>query len=131
MNKRLRALMARRVDALELASAITDSLGDDDDMSDEQRTSVDAHLETVKALDQDIEREEALAAAALVAPAIDSPHIVGGELQAVNDPKRGFSHFGDFACASVRASNTHGARVVDERVLSGAAPTTCGPEAIG
>lgn len=135
MNKRLRALHARRETALSAAHAITDSLADDDDLTDEQRVEVDAHLASSRQIGEDIKREEELEAAAEAGSALEipraNPHINGGEPQIVNDPKRGWGHFGQFAQALIRAANPGGNRVIDERLTIGAAPTSYGNESVG
>lgn len=119
-NTRIRALMARRESALKAAQAITDSLEDDDDLTDEQRAEVDAQLEAVRMLNADIEREEELAASALKNPKAETPRIEGGEPRIVEDPKRGFENVGEFATQVFRAAQP-GHRSLDERLLIGAA----------
>ena len=132
MNKRLRALLERREAALQSAHSITDSLPDDDDLSDDQRTEFDSLMATVEVLDGDIKRSEVLEKQQLDAIAASQlPVITGGEPVVLQDPQRGFDNFGQFAQSIVRASNTQGARVVDERLTIGAAPTSYGNEAVG
>ena len=132
MNKRLRALFARREAELSAARAITDGLEDDSDLTDEQRADVDAHIAKSRQIGEDIKREEALEAEALTAPTVDPAltRISGGDPQLLQDPKRGFDHFGEYAVALLRAGNP-GHRVIDERLVIGAAPTTYGNEAVG
>lgn len=119
MNNRLRALFARKDAELKAAREITSGLADDQDLTDEQRAKVDAHIATVERLNKDIDREKALEASAIVIPG--EGRILGGDPQILKDPKRGFEHFGQFAMALVHAAQPGGNRVVDERLLIGAA----------
>ena len=122
MNKRLRALRARRETALSAAQSITDGLDDDADLTDEQRTEVDANITKARQIGEDIEREEALEAEARNA-VVDDPTetvITGGDPQVLEDPRRGFRHFGEFSAALIRAASP-GHRVIDDRLVIGAA----------
>lgn len=123
MNKRLRALHARREKALSAARAITDGLDDETDLTDEQRAEVDASLATARQVGEDINREEAIEAAAHELPvsgAESAPLITGGEPRVLDDPKRGWNSFGEFSIALIRAGNP-GHRTIDDRLVVGAA----------
>lgn len=121
MNTRLKSLLARKDAAVASARAAVDALGADEDFTDEQRAEQDALLAQISALNGDIERERALEAEILSAPAVSrSPRIEGGVPQIMNDPRRGFANFGEFAGSIMQASRP-GHRVIDERLTIGAA----------
>lgn len=139
MNARLRSLLGKKDALVKACAAITDAPegdgeGDDRELSAEQRETFDASMAKIKTLNEDIERERELAAAALVAPGIDlddGPSITGGEPLILKDPKHGFAHFGEFLGA-VRRSGKNFAQPADERLaIVAAAPTTYGSEGVG
>lgn len=135
MSPRLRALIKRRDKALADARELTDVLADDEDMTEADQERCDALLAEVDSLNASIAREEKLAAQILSAPVIEDepePAVTGGTPRVLDDPKRGFSHFGEFATALIGASMP-GNRMVDDRLRIGAAApgTNFANEAVG
>ena len=131
MKTRLQSLLARRVEALNKAKALTATLTEGQDLTAEQRTEQDKLLADIKALNGDIEREKSLEQEVLTLPA--DADISGGAPAVLKDPKRGFKHFGDYAGALVKAGMPGSARVIDQRLVIGAdAPgTSFGNESVG
>ena len=127
MNGRLRALHARKDKTLAEANVLIEGLADDETLDEEQEATFDAHMATVEKLNKQIKREEALDAEVLSLPSPEKPaastSVTGGEPQILEDPKRGFAHFGEYATAVKRAADP-GFKRVDERlsVIMAAAP---------
>lgn len=133
MNKTIRALMARRLQATQAARAILDvaAAAGDRDLTAEEQTAYDAHMADISSLSAKIEREQTLAMAE-VSAGVEIPD--GAAIRVTDnrevDPRRGFASFGDFAASVRRAAG--GVRATDERLMIGAAaPATFGNEAGG
>jgi HK97 family phage major capsid protein len=134
MNPQLRALLERKQKAIAAAKAINDKASAEKrDLTDEERTSFDAHMADVAKIDADIVRQKALIEAERSAPALpaasfgDAPRVEANILQ---DPRRGFASYGQFARAVMAAGRPGGE--LDERLaIVAAAPTTYGNEVTG
>jgi HK97 family phage major capsid protein len=138
MNKQLRALLARKESAAAQAQVLLDVAAEAArDLSAEEQTQFDAAMADVNAVNAQIARVNALIEAQRAAPVAAQPlelpdgsRIGAVEPNLLQDPQRGFQHFGAFA-AAVRASTQPGA-AVDERLrLSAAALSTYGNEGTG
>lgn len=123
MSNRLQSLMANKKAKLERAQAISDAAAEEDrDLTDEEASEQDTILAELKTINASIQREEAVRREVLEAPAAEprQPRVEGGEPQSLNDPKRGFKNFGEFAAQIWRAGQP-GTRAYDERLTIGAA----------
>lgn len=145
MSKKLRELQARKHQHLEaknaaikLAQAVADkAAADARDMTEAEQAEFAKHRDLAKAsatqaeqvqAQIDLEQDRIATEAQLGQPA--AGRISGGEDQRVNDPKRGFASFGEFA-RNVRQASFQGNRP-DERLLIGAAaPSTFGGDGVG
>ena len=91
------------------------------------RGELDAHLAEINTLNSDIERQRQLdaAEASMAGVVVSGPAgVVVGDPAVVQDPRRGYSHFGEFA-ADVRAATRKANPIVSERLaLCAAAPST-------
>ena len=139
MNKHLRALLARKEKAVAASQAILTAVAPDTDMTAEQQTAFDAHVEDVKQLNAQIERVNALIDAERAAPVVQA--VSGIELpeaavigavhdRAMDDPARGFAHFGEY----LRAVQTAVVRpnAADQRLrFLGAAASSYANESVG
>lgn len=124
MNKRLRALLARRQQAVAQMSAISTAAADAENgmLTEGQRTEFDALQAEIAALDGDIQREQALIAATRDGAAVEIPNgRVSVTDNRMSDPTLGFSSFGEFAMAVRRAGRLNA--VADERLVFDAAAT--------
>jgi HK97 family phage major capsid protein len=149
----LRALQERKGAEITAMRALQDkATGENRVLTDEEQKTFDGHAAKAKDLNAAIEREQLLmaeeagmkpvagAAAAAGGSVVNLPataRIIGTDHNADKDPKRGFSHLGEYA-RSVRhaalVGRTGGA--IDERLnalggMQAAAPTTFGSEASG
>lgn len=135
MNKNLRALLQRKAQAVEAAREITKlAESESRELSADEQSAVDAHIASAEALNASIEREtrlieaeRATAGVALELP--DGARIGAVEPQLLNDPRRGFAHFGQFL-ASVRGAVLQPS-AVDERLSLSAAASTYANESVG
>jgi HK97 family phage major capsid protein len=143
MNKRIRALQAKKAEKIQAMRALADACAERE-MTAEETAQYAALQGEVAALNGSIERETALAVeeatvSAVAGFASDANAVdvrptsrVSVEDNRANDPTRGFATFGDFARSVMAASQPGRAGRVDERLLIGAAaPTTFGNEAGG
>ena len=133
MKKQLRVLLERKAEKVKSARAMLDASDTSGSVfTTEQQTQYDAIIADVDKLNASIERERLLEAQELDMSSIqlsDSPVITGGAPMLLQDPKRGFSHFGDFAKAVANATANH---QIDNRLRIGAAaPSTYGGEDVG
>ena len=134
MNKQIRALQQRKA---KLVAQMRDMLtaaqaSDAGNLTAEQETEFAQLREQVEAINAQIEREE-LVAMNEVASGVEIPEGARISVQEnrLNDPRRGWQTFGEFASA-VRAGSGRGAGRLDERLAIGAAtPSTFGNEAGG
>ncbi|MGH6959460.1 MAG: phage major capsid protein, partial [Dongiaceae bacterium] len=134
MSKQLRALLERKNKAVAAAKALNDEAATEKrDLTDEERTQVDAHLAGIATLNGDIERQRALdsaeASMAGVDVASDSRVTVDGP-NVLKDPKWGFSSFGEY-CREVKAAGQPGGSPSERLALVAAAPSTYGSEGSG
>ena len=128
MNKALRALLQRKAGAVAAARQLTD-------LSAEEQTAIDGYLATAEGLNAAIasqqrliEAERSVAGTALELP--DDARIEAGAPNLLQDPQRGFAHFGAFLGAVRGAAIRPSA--VDERLsLSAAAASTYANESSG
>lgn len=135
MNKQLRALLQRKSQAVKAARDITDlAAGENRDLTADEQSQVDQYLASAESLNAQIEREQRLIeaersvqGAALELP--DTAQIGAVVPQALNDPRRGFAHFGEYLAAVRGASMRPSA--IDERLLLSAGPTTYSNESVG
>lgn len=115
--KMLRGALDKRASLIDAANKIT-AAATDGALSAEQAKQVDEHLAGVAALDGDIKRLQALIEAER---SIDvKGNLLETRPSVLDDPKRGFKHFGDFAMA-VRQANGEVSGRVDDRLLPQAA----------
>jgi HK97 family phage major capsid protein len=135
MSKQLRALLERKQKALAAANAINGKAASESrEPTEEERTQLDTHLTEINKLNGDIERQRQLdaAEASMTGITVSGPDAVTvGDPNVLQDPKRGFPSFGEFA-ADVRAASRKANRVVSERLaIMAAAPTTAANESVG
>lgn len=135
MSKQLRALLERKQKALQAANALNGTAQTEGrELTDVERTQLDAHIAEINKLNGDIERQRQLdaAEASMTGVTVSGPGgISNPEPNVLNDPKRGFASFGEFA-GDVRAASRKANRVVSERLqLVAAAPTTAANESVG
>lgn len=135
MNKQLRALLQRKSQAVKAARDITDlAASESRDLTAEEQTQVDQHLASAEGLNAQIEREQRLIEAerTMQGTALELPEgtrIGAVEPQLLNDPRRGFQHFGQFLASVRGAALQPGA--VDERLSLSAAASTYANESVG
>lgn len=127
MNKRLRALHARRQKALDAGQSITAGLPENATLTDEQDQQVAAHLATARDIGIQIE-EEQWEYENPGARIIHDQSMFNGSGYAGD--RGGFESFGEFVHQVMRAGSPH-IKSVDHRLAIGAAPTTFGSEGIG
>ncbi|MBP7625261.1 MAG: phage major capsid protein [Xanthomonadales bacterium] len=136
MNKALRALLQRKAGAVAAARQLTDlAAAENRDLSAEEQTAIDGYLATAEGLNAAIasqqrliEAERSVAGTALELP--DDARIEAGAPNLLQDPQRGFAHFGAFLGAVRGAAIRPSA--VDERLsLSAAAASTYANESSG
>lgn len=134
MDAKTKSLVNRKAEKLAELSALNAlAESEDRDFTDDEKVKFDGIRADIEGLNARIERAQALEAATLDMPTVDvleDAEISGGEPQIANDPRRGWSHFGEFAHALV-AAGTPGQATYDDRLFIGAAPTTYGNEAVG
>jgi len=129
IGKQHRELLAKRSGLLEASAAFT-SLAEKEkrDLTDDEKKAIDANLAAVAAVDTDVSRLQRMIDLTRAAPAAGV--ITESRPNVLDDPKRGFKSFAEFARA-VRMAGL-GNRAVDERLLIGAAtPGTYGNENAG
>ena len=135
MNKHLRALLQRKAQAVKAARDITDlAASENRDLTADEQAQVDQHLASAEGLNAQIEREQrlieverAMQGTALELP--DNVQIGVVEPQLLNDPRRGFSHFGEYLAAVRGAALRPSA--VDNRLSLSAAASTYANESTG
>lgn len=133
MNKALRALLARKAQAVAAAKALNVAAEKEGrELTAEEAKAFDEHLAAAAELDPQIARQQALIEAERNAVPLEVPdgsRIEAGPLAIEQDPRRGFRSFGEYAHSLVRAA-TH--RAVDERLsLMAALPSSYGSEGVG
>lgn len=129
--KHLQTLMARRGAVLAEMEAITTAAAAraDGTLTAEERTAFDAHGATIAQLDGDIGRLQAQLEATRGGVEIKGAIQVTDNRD--NDPRRGFTSFGEFAQA-VRAAAVHGINTADQRLhIDAAAASTYANEGAG
>lgn len=150
MSANLRALQARKADAVKAMRTLSDQAAADNgrDFTAEEQAEFDKNKASVVSLNAAIEREAALVAEeaglSAAAPAAGQSHVVlppnsriEVEHNADKDAKRGFKSFGEFARSVQGAAfAARGAGALDPRLMAlggiqAAAPTTYGNESSG
>ena len=102
----------------------------DRDPTDEEMQTMQSLTERRKELDAQIIKAEEVADMARDFHIVrDDVRITGGKPRIADDPKRGFSHMGEF-CKAVYSASQVG-NIIDERLKIGAAPTSYGNEGTG
>ena len=128
----IRALKAKKAEHLK-AAGVLNAIADRD-LTAEEQTTLNGHIESIKQLNAQIERAEFLAnqeaglgaGGAVVLPAAATLEVIDNEAA---DPRHGFRTFGEFAGAVANA-RVRGA--VDQRLRIGAAaPGTTSNEGVG
>lgn len=127
----IRALKAKKAEHLKAAGALNAIA--DRELTAEEQTTLDGHIDAIKQLNAQIDRAEFLAnqEAGLTAGGVAIPDraVITVTDNLANDPKRGFRSFGEFAGAVAQA-RMHG--VVDQRLhMNAAAPGTVSNEGVG
>jgi len=135
MRKQKRELLARLAAATTAATAITDkAAGEARDLSADETTAFDKHAAEIRSIRAAIEREDMLAEAAAAAGVMtveDASSIRVSGPRLLEDPKRGFSSFGEYLQA-IKREGTNFTNASDERLrIIAAAPTTFGSEISG
>jgi HK97 family phage major capsid protein len=135
VSKQVRALQARKTKNVEAMRALSDKAANEERlMTAEEQAEFAALEDGVKELNAQIAREERLAAEEAQIGVLHIPgatQITGGEPRIKEDPKRGFSSFGEF-CRAVKEEGPNLSNPKDERLRIGAAtPTTVGNELSG
>lgn len=133
MNARIRALLQKKQQTVEAARQILDAADvEARDLTPEESAQYDRLSAELESYSARIAREQAIADEERNMPAIDAAErITGGRPLVLDDPKRGFRSFGEFA-SSVMSAGIPGSRAVDERLsIMAAAPTTYGSEGSG
>ena len=133
MNKALRALLARKAQAVAAAKALNVAAEKEGrELTAEEAKAFDEHLAAAAELDPQIARQQALIEAERNAVPLEVPdgsRIEAGPLAIEQDPRRGFRSLGEYCTALMRAS-TH--RAVDERLaMMAALPGSYGSEGVG
>jgi HK97 family phage major capsid protein len=126
----VRALLTKRTGLIEAASKITEAAAAASlELTAEQKKTIDDNLAAVATIDGDVKRLQALIEAERGAPI--EGKVFDTRPNVLDDPKRGFKSFTDFA-VSVMNAGMPNARAVDERLaVVAAAPTTFGNENVG
>lgn len=138
MNKTIRTLKVRKGEALTRMQTLNALLAEQNrEPTADETKAFDADKAALVVINAAIEREELVeresqaldrAGRALEVPG--SARIEGGAPVLLEDPKRGFAHFGEYA-AKVRQSTQHGASTDERLRIIAAAPTTFGNEGAG
>jgi HK97 family phage major capsid protein len=133
MNKKLRALLQRKAQAVAEARKLVDAAAAEErDLNEEEAKQYDELRAQIDSLSAQITREESLIEAersVAVIPAADDVRVTVEE-NVEQDPRRGFQSFGEFA--SVVRAASRGGSIPDRRLLIGAAaPGTYANEASG
>lgn len=122
MNKKLRALLQRKAQAVAEARKLVDAAAAEErDLNEEEAKQYDELRAQIDSLSAQITREESLIEAersVATIPAADDATVTVEE-NAEKDPRRGFKSFGEFAGA-VRGA-ARGGGIPDRRLLIGAA----------
>lgn len=136
MNKRIRALQARKAQKVSDMRAMLDRATADGDrnLTVEEQATFDKLDTEAKDIGAQVVREERLVAEEAQLGVLDiqgATQISGGEPQVLADPKRGFKTVGEF-CRAVRNEGPNVTQPRDERLqVMAAAPTTFGSEGVG
>lgn len=122
MNKKLRALLQRKAQAVADARKLVDAASAEErDLNEEEAKQYDELRAQIDNLSAQISREESLIEAersVAVIPAADDTRVTVEE-NVAQDPRRGFRSFGEFATAVRSAAS--GGGIPDRRLLIGAA----------
>lgn len=135
MNKALRALLARKTAAVEAARKLTElAAAEDRDLSADEQSQVDTLLASVESLNAQIGQQQRLidAERSLTGTALEldaNARIGGVDENRMQDPRRGFAHFGEYL-ASVRGASLRPS-ALDGRLAMMAAATTYANESVG
>jgi HK97 family phage major capsid protein len=145
MSAKIRNLQAKKAEHVKAARALTnaaDAAGRD--LTDEEQDQFKDLTEKIHALDASIEREQMLASAEAGLSAAGGVEIPAAATITVHDrqaddPKRGYSTFGEFARSVANATRTGvrdnrlamAAHIAQQQDRLAAAPTTFGNEAAG
>lgn len=138
MNKKIKALLDARANAIKACRDYLSAIPDGQDMTPEQQADYNALKAKIDSINTQIDREKELQAIedaagqpaagdVIVVPG--AQRITGGAPRSDLDPRGGFRHAGEFFAAVFSAGRPNGTR--DERLRIGAAPTTYGNEAAG
>lgn len=131
MNKQIRSLKARKDETLARMKALNELLATEQrEPTAEESKAFDGDKAAIASINAAIEREELVARESLALEVPNNARITGGEPQLLEDPKRGFRHFGEY-CGAVRQSARRGADTDERLRIIAAAPTTFGSEGTG
>lgn len=128
MSKNLRELQARKSKHITAMRAITDKAASEGrDLTDDEAAAFDAEKAGLTRANAAIDREEALIEEERTIGAVSHVEVTENIAQ---DPKRGFSSFGDFAMA-VRAGSQRNGSIDNRLVIGASAPGTYANEGSG
>lgn len=133
MNKRLRALLERKLKTTEAARAVSDKAAQENrDLTVEERADFDAKMAEIAQINADIDREKTLIEAERNAPSVAAGAGARVTANILEDPRRGFQNYGEF-CFAVMQAGRAGGTALDERLrtMHAAAPSTYGSEGSG
>lgn len=132
MSLKIRALQAKKAEHVKAARALTDAAESENrDLTAEEQATFDAHAESIRQVNAAIDRESLLASeeAGVVPTAggnsvqIPAAASISVSDRRENDPRRGFTSFGEFSAAVGRAGIGAG---LDQRLRIGAAALPSG-----
>lgn len=128
-TNQIRGMLDKRAKLIEASNVFT-TLAEKEkrDLTEDEKKSIDTNLVAIATLDPDLKRMQTLVEASR---SVDMKGtIVQTRENLLDDPKRGFKSFGEFAL-SVRSASL-GNRAIDDRLMIGAAaPTTFSNENVG
>lgn len=131
MNKQIRSLKARKDETLARMKALNELLATENrEPTAEESKAFDTDKATIASINAALEREELVERESMALEVPSGARITGGEPQLLEDPKRGFRHFGEY-CGAVRQSARRGAETDERLRIIAAAPTTFGNENAG
>lgn len=140
MNKTIRTLKARKDEVLKRMQTLNALLAEQNrEPTADETKAFDADKAALATINATLEREElieresqALDRSGRALEVTGTKQVTGAEPQVLEDPKRGFKHFGEYA-AAVKGDSKNAANATDERLrlIVAAAPTTFGSEGTG
>jgi HK97 family phage major capsid protein len=132
VNKTIRTLKARKDETLKRMQALNALLAEQTrEPTAEETKAFETDKAAIVTINAAIEREELVERETKSLDVPNNARIEVDPPKLLEDPKRGFKHFGDFA-ASVKRDAKNGANASDERLrIVAAAPTTFGSEGAG